>query len=256
MASVSSATWARPLRDAPFLARPPITVGETLIYDVKLGWVLPKAGQQLLQVINETVVNGQTVYQLRSEAIPDSRLDSVYHFSDRKVSYIGVDDYLPVRYEKRIEDRTYVGDFVAEFDREKRTAAVWKNGKRQKDYYIPADVLDELSMVYFFRAKELRAGESYEYSFFTGAKLLDVTVKVLRMEYYTAPAPMGRIKVYRMQTSQGYTVLVTADRYRIPVQIEAPVPGFGKLVAKLRTWDGIPNFTKIATEPHSQLKNP
>ncbi|MBM3214499.1 DUF3108 domain-containing protein [Candidatus Poribacteria bacterium] len=233
---------AHPLDAAPFLEPMPVRAGESLVYDVKLGRL--SAGTQSLDVTAQPSVGGERVLRLVSDAAPSPLLDKVYHFKDRKVSYISAATMLPTRYEKLIEDRSYRGDFSVAFDRDLNTATVWRDGKReQRDRKMPQGVLDELSMVYYLRTKDLVPGVRYEYTFFTGTRLFDVAVDVLRYEYYTAPAPLGRVKTLRLQASDGFSVWITADERRIPVRIEAPIRVFGKLVATLRGWSGIPGIS-------------
>jgi hypothetical protein len=234
----------RPLAELPYLSPHPLQVGETLIYDVKLGAL--SAGTQSITVVEETTDWDEPLYRIESEAHTSALLSRIYHFRDHKVTHIRKRDLLPVRYEKQLEDRSYRGDFVVEFDRDANAAEVWRNGKRGADVDVPPDVLDELSMIYYLRSKELRVGDTYEYSFYTGKQLIPVSVLVKSRYYVKVPEPVGKTPVYRLESDDGYVVWITADEHRIPVRIEAPAKLFGKLVATLRTCEnvrGLPNHT-------------
>jgi hypothetical protein len=175
--------------------------------------------------------------------LPSPLLSKVYPFRDSKTSFVTASDLLPLRYEKEIEDRRYRAHFVVEFDRNRNRATVWRDGNREsREPVMPEDVLDELSMVYHLRMKELIPGNRYEYTFFTGTKLYDVTVEALRYEYFTAPEPLGRVRVLRLRASDGFSAWITADEYRLPVRIEAPSKVSAKLVATLSGWSGVPGL--------------
>jgi hypothetical protein len=238
LASVVLTSAAQPLKDTRFVAPLPLSVGERLSYDVRFGKIA--AGQQSLQVVAKRELRGTDVYELRSESLPSALLSKVYNFHDAKTSFVAAANLLPIRYEKEIEDRRYRANFVVDFDRSRNRATIWRDGNRQqREPVMPEDVLDELSMVYHLRTKDLIPGNRYEYSFFTGTKLYDVTVEALRYEYYTAPAPLGRVKVLRLRASDGFSAWITADAYRIPVRIEAPLKISAKLTATIRAWSGV-----------------
>jgi hypothetical protein len=236
--SVAAGVAAYPLWQVPFLQPLPIHVGEVLTYDVRLGPL--SAGEQTLHVVREAVHRGRSVYVVESRSTPSDLLSRVYHFRDFKRSYIDADTFFPLRYEKRIEDRSYRGNFIVEFDRAAHRASVWRDGVRQNDIAVPEAVQDELSMAYSLRMKNLRAGERYAYTFFTGTTVIPVEVQVVRQEYYgDGPAALGKVRVHRLEASDGFGFWITADRHRIPVRIEAPVrvKALGKMVAVLRSWE-------------------
>lgn len=237
MTSGVAMSFARPLSEIPFSTFS-LTVGERLTYDVSFGGIA--AGHQSLEVAAHLIRHGEEVYELRSEAFPSSLFLKIYPFKDSKQSLISTKTLLPLRYEKEIEDRRYRAKFVVEFDRGRHRAIVWRDGIRQRrEPLMPQDVLDELSMVYYLRAKNLIPGNRYEYTFFTGTRLYNVTVEALRYEYYNAPPPLGRVKVLRLRASDGFSAWITADAFRIPVRIEAPSRVSVKLTATLRAWSGI-----------------
>ena len=243
-ARTASHPVTRPLAEVPYLSPHPLQVGETLVYDVKLGAL--SAGVQSITVVEETTDWDEPVYRIESDARTAALMSRIYHFRDHKVTYVRTRDLLPVRYEKQLEDRKYRGEFVVDFDRDNDVAEVWRNGKRDPDVDMPPNVLDELSMIYYLRSKELRVGDTYEYTFFTGKQLIPVSVLVKSRYYVNVPEPVGKTPVYRLESDDGYVVWITADEHRIPVRIEAPAKVFGKLVATLRTCEnvrGLPNHT-------------
>ena len=232
----------RRLSDIPFLAPFPLQVGETLVYDVKLGPI--SAGTQSVSVVEEIADWDQPVYRIESDAHTSPLLSRFYHFRDHKVTHVRKSDLLPVRYEKQLEDQSYRGDFRVEFNRDTDTAEVWRNGARDPDVPVPGDVLDELSMIYALRSKEMRIGDTYEFTVFTGKQLIPVSLLVKSRHLVSVPEPVGKTPVYRLGSDDGYAVWITADEHRIPVRIEAPAKGFGRLVATLRTCEnvrGLPN---------------
>jgi hypothetical protein len=232
----------RSLSEIPFLTPNPLQVGETLVYDVKLGGI--SAGTQSITVVEEAMDWDEPVYRIESDAQTGALLSRVYHFRDHKVTYIRKSDLLPVRYEKQLEDGSYRGDFVVDFNRDADTAEVWRNGSRDPDVVMPKHVLDELSMIYYLRSKEMRIGDTYEFTFFTGKQLISVSLLVKSRHRVDVPQPVGSTPVYRLESEDGYVVWITADEHRIPVRIEAPAKIFGRLVATLRTCEnvrGLPN---------------
>ena len=227
----------QPLEEASSIRPVPWHVGEHLVYQVRLG-MLP-AGTQSFAIVGETMEDGAYVYQFHSKAAPSSLLSKIYRFADERTSTVRKDDLLPVRYMKDVEDGSYRARYVVEFDRRHDQATVWENGTLQREWDVPPHVQDELSMIYFLRSKRLGVGNTYRYSMFTGRELVPVEVRVLSRVYYEAPAPLGKVAVFRLQASNGLVVWITDDEFRIPVRIEAPVNVFGTLVATLKVSNGL-----------------
>ena len=229
----------QPLEAATSIRPIPWQVGEHLQYDVRLG-MLP-AGSQTLRVIDERIQDGTPIYQLQSISSPSSLLSRVYHFADERTSFVRKDDLLPIRYVKDTEDGSYRAHYVVEFDRRDCRASVWKDGDLDREWDVPEHVQDELSMIYLLRSKTLDVGGTYEFSMFTGREIVPVKVNVLSRVYFEAPAPIGKVPVFRLRASNGLVVWITDDEYRIPVRIEADVKIFGSLVATLKGSNGLVN---------------
>lgn len=228
---------AEPLSAQPFLPELPFAPGEVLVYEVKLGPL--GAGTQTLRVVEEISLDGRRAYYVEGVSHPSSLLTKLYHFKDFKASYLDAETLLPLVYRKELEDGNYRGYFRITFLRELGQVDVWKNETEHRLLEIPPDVHDELSMLYYFRCKELRPGANYELTLFNGEKVYPVTVRVAGRERLKGPAGLGVVLVYRLEATDGFKMWLTADGRRLPIRMEAPVKLFGTLQAQLKSWGGV-----------------
>lgn len=210
----------------------PIRVGEVLTYKLKIH-NLP-AGRQITKVAKDTVHNGHRVHHFTSESKTSSFFTKFYHFRDRQQSYVTTDQFYPVHFTKKLEDRKYRASVEVNFDFEKGKAQYSKN-QRTKVIKMPTGTQNELSMVYFVRSKKLAVGQTYTFPVLVMDKVQKITLTCYRREMMKING-LGQVETLVLRTSHGYLIWLTNDERRIPVRIEAETR-IGKLIGTLEKID-------------------
>ena len=212
----------------------PIRVGEVLTFSARVKGI--PAGSQMMKVVKETKLNGQSVYHLASAARTNRFFSLFYKFEDSRESYVTTRQFQPLRYVKNIVDRKYKVNIHIDFDMDSGKVRLSKNQKKLPELEAPVGIQDELSMLYLFRMKELKVGEMYTFPALIGTKVVEIKVEVVRRE--KAKTVLGHLETIVLRSSHGYMVWITDDERRIPVKIEARTK-IGKLVGILKKVDYI-----------------
>jgi hypothetical protein len=187
-----------------------------------------------MQVIEETTLNGQSVYHLASSAQTNKFFSCLYNFEDSRESYVTTKQFQPLRYVKNIVDRKYKANVQIDFDMDSGKVRLSKNKKQLPDLEAPVGVQDELSMLYLFRMKEIKVGEKYNFPALVGTKVVDIEVEAFKREKFETI--LGELDTIVLRSSHGYMLWITDDELRIPVRIEADTK-IGKLVGILKKID-------------------
>ena len=205
----------------------PTRVGEELIYKATFAGLV--AGKQILAIDKETEFNSQKVFHIRSESQTGGLFNRLYHFLDRKESYITTDKLFPIRHTKYLEDRKYRANVEVNFDQINGAIFYLKNNKHQ-EFSAPIGIQDELSMIFFVRTKKLEVGRNYQFPLFVRGKPQHVILHISKRE--TVKTKIGQKRTIVLETSHGHRIWLTDDNLRIPVRIEAKLR-FGKLTGTL-----------------------
>ncbi|HIE28531.1 TPA: DUF3108 domain-containing protein [Candidatus Poribacteria bacterium] len=212
----------------------PIRVGEVLTFGVKVRGI--PAGSQMMKVAEKTTLNGQSVYHLTSAARTNRIFSLFYKFEDARESYVTTEQFQPLRYVKNIVDRKYKANIHIDFDIDSGKVKLSKNQKQLPELEVPMGIQDELSMLYLFRKKELKVGETYTFPALIGTKVVEIRVEIVKRE--KSDTVLGKLDTIALRSSHGYMVWITDDERRIPVRIEANTK-VGKLVGTLKRVDYI-----------------
>ncbi|MBM3236124.1 DUF3108 domain-containing protein [Candidatus Poribacteria bacterium] len=207
----------------------PIRVGEVLTFSAKIKGV--PAGSQMMKVVEETTLNGRSVYHLASTARTNPFFSLFYKFEDARESYVTTQQFQSLRYVKNIVDRKYEASIHIDFDIDSGKVRLSKNQQKLPELEVPAGIQDELSMLYLFRMKELKVGEIYTFPALIGTKIIEIQVEVIGRE--KSETILGKLETVALRSSHGYMVWITDDERRIPVKIEANTK-IGKLVGILK----------------------
>lgn len=231
-ATLSNAAKIYPLLEQPNIKSVPIVIGETLTYNakIKIGIFPIPAGEQLLEVVEETELLEHPVYHLRSVAETNGFFSKIYNFKERRESYVTKDKFYPLLYTKKIHDRNYRGNYRISFDLEDGKATSIRN-RKQKVLDVFPGIQDELSMLYFVRTKKLDIGKKYQFPVLISSKIYKVVIEVLRREL--RKTVIGKVNTLVLRTSNGYKLWLTDDNSRIPIRIEAKTK-IGTLTAELK----------------------
>jgi len=226
---VTTASGAQSLLDQPMVEKYSLREDEVLEYSVKVKGI--SAGTQILLVDGKITLDGYEVYHVESISKVRKLFNIFYPFSNHSESFIHSSNFYPLYFSKRVRDGGYNGSTSIDFDIVEQMARIVRNEKRT-ELRIPPGIQDELSVIYFLRAKEMQVGRKYEFPALVGTEAIRATVEVLRIE--ELKTAIGTLKTIVVKTTmRDLTVWITNDSARIPVKIEAKTK-LGKLVSKLK----------------------
>ena len=217
---------SRSLVETPDLSPLPLRVGEKLTYDIR--WKKIRAAQRTDWIAKETTVNGKPVYHIQSEMKTRS-LFRVYSFQRQEETYLNPLTLSPVRFRNQLQDQKYRATVTVDFGTE--TAAYEKlsrprpkasERREAKVLEIPPGTQDELSTLYFLRAKELALGKTYTFPIVAKGKVQKVTLTAERKEILKNKK-LGIVRTLFLQTSTGDRFWLTDDERRLLVKAESKI---------------------------------
>ncbi len=244
-----------PLRaaDEPPVFREP----ERLVYDVT--WMGIKAGHAILEMEGVTEFRGQRAAHLVTTAQSTPFISKFYRVNDRSESYLGLDPFRALHFEKHLREGRYRHDSWTDFDYQRRMAIfryldfspVPKGVSRLEDaerygkfvtqqFPLSPGSLDELSVLYYVRTLNLQVGTIHHPKVFASRKNWELEVRVLGRETLeTIFGPRETLVVEPLLKFEGIfqqrgkmTVWLTDDAERIPVMMKSEVK-FGSFVSTL-----------------------
>ncbi len=231
-----------PLVDVEEVSVHPLTVGEKLTYNVKLGWI--PAGNRVDHIEKKMVIDGKSILQIRSEAKTSGVASRIHRFQNRQFTFLNTVGFYPLRFRNLLEDKKYsaiveINFYEGEAAYEKTSQNSEKEPKKheKKVLDIPFGTQDELSMIYFLRCKKLIPGKTYFFPLISKAKVVKISISVERGEVLKIKG-LGQVRTLVVCTSHGYRLWLTDDPRHIPVKIEAEIK-LGKMKANLKKIEGI-----------------
>ncbi len=225
---------------------PPFGSGESLVYDVKFGFL--NVGTGKMEVVGIDTVRGREAWHLRLEikaGVPGFRVHDVLE------SWVDVDSFNSLRYRQEltqggkhekdsIEIYPERGVFHEVEWREAKDGSGWQE-KAKPEAPTVSQPLDEASFLFFTRTQPLETGETYSFSRYYKPDKNPVKVSVTRREKGSVPAGTFQSIVLRpvFQTKGIFgqngraEVWLTDDDRRMMVRMETHV-AFGSITLQLR----------------------
>lgn len=215
--------------------------GETARYDVS--WLGLKAGEATMSVGQATVRDGQTLWPYVCLARTAS-VASVYPIDDRFVTYWNPSldttpgsEFFANENSKRRRERVTLDrvEGVASVVRQKEG-----HGPVQTQYPLQADALDVAATLLKLRESPFTVGEVRTVAVFTGDRSFDAQVVVeslMRLQTALGDKDVFKVRISsqfngKLATSNDLRVYFSADRYQIPLRVEADFV-LGPVVATL-----------------------
>jgi hypothetical protein len=237
----SSADAQRPERSAAVFG-----VGETLIYDVKFGFL--NVGTGKMEVVGIDTVRGQEAWHIRLEikaGIPGFRVHDVLE------SWVDVDSFNSLRYRQELtqgskqeKDSVEIyperGVFHEVEWRQAKDGSGWQE-KAKPESPTVSQPLDEASFLFFVRTQPLELGRTYSFARYYKPDKNPVQFTVARTEKVSVPAgsfqsvvvrPVFKTKGIFGQNGRA-EVWFTDDDRRMMVRMETHV-AFGSITLLLR----------------------
>ena len=225
----------------------PFRDGEVLTFTATWGGIT--VGDATMKVDTDGTFEGQEAIHLKAIASSGRAFSLFFSIRDAGESWVHPEGlyslgFISDQKEGSIEDYQ---KWIMNYDQGNATRyrARRKNGgevkNSTKDYKLTAThVQDAFSMIYYFRAFDLKVGSKLESDVFVSRKVWKLTVDVLEREKVKVPA--GSFECLKVKPSvtlngkeqkKGQMVIwVTDDERKIPVKIQSDLP-LGKINAVL-----------------------
>ena len=165
----------------------------------------------------------------------------VYSFQRQEETYLNPVTLSPVRFRNQLQDQKYRAtvtvDFreeTAEYEKISRPKPKSPQRRETKVIKIPVGTQDELSTLYFLRAKEFEPGKTYFFPIIAKGKVQKVTLTVDARREIVKSKALGIVKTLVLQTSAGDRFWLTDDERRLPVKAESKI---GQLTVKITLTD-------------------
>ena len=220
-----------------------LRIGERFTY--KTEWLGLDVGIVTLSVEGITERNGRKVYHVIARAETTPVLSKLYKVDDIISSYIDVEHLYPVMFEKKQREGGYSSDEYIDFYQEKNKAFYFSRlNNSKKEFDIPAEVQDPLSILYYFRLQDVNVGKSIFANMSADEKNYLLEAKVHKKgfikikgvgeweAFMVEPLPWFQGKVKRKAKA---TMWLSADDKRIPLlMVTKGIPFVGTVTITLQ----------------------
>lgn len=226
---------------SPAIPQKKLVVGESLVYSVR--WLGLEVGRGEAEVKEIVEIRGRKAYHIIVNVRSAPILDWIYKVRDVHHSYIDVERFHSLRYEKILKEGHYRADEVMEYDQEQHVGRYYsRKNQSRKEMLIPPDVQDQLSCGFWFRLQEIHPGSRIFIPVNADEKNWDLEVKVLNPTEVRVPA-LGAVKALEVEPEiqfQGIFVKrgkirgwMGLDEQRIPLKMRVKIPILGSISAVL-----------------------
>jgi hypothetical protein len=238
---LTGAASADPGQQQPPISRPelPFSAGEKLTYSISWSNIV-QAGTAVMEVSEETTLDGRTALHYTSTAHSVGMVDTFYKIADRIDSLVDSETLssLSFHLDQRHGSRKKKRDMT--FNHKEGTVVVRFGGK-ETTYPVPANTQDVLSVLYYLRAlPDLVIGKTISFDVHEDDKTWKVDVQVLGRE--KIKSSLGEINTIRLRTYPKYEGVfqnrgeiffwLTDDVRRIPVLMKSVI-SIGSIVSTL-----------------------
>ena len=206
---------------------------EELVYKVEfLGITM---GYARFSFLGKVLLSGKEAYHLRVRAWTSDFLSVIYPIDDTIDYYLDVQTIAPLRQEFA---RNRKEDYVSIYDQEKGKIVnrYKKDGRIQKKIDVVPNVYDPVSVVYYFRSRELLSWEEGR-PMYAGKKLWEVSAKPLGYEQIRTERGEVDTMIFQPVIRRGgkvedkgkLRIWISRDERHVPVRLYAKIK-------KIRTW--------------------
>ena len=213
----------------------PFRVGEVLRYDASINFL--RAGSAVLEVSSQESLQDAQVFHIIFSLTSNRFLDRLYRVRDQVETWIDVDGLFTRKYRKKLREKNYSKDFLAQMSYED---SVVVSGK--KSFPLTQELRDPYSLFYYLRTLPLQVGDLLSFTTFDNNRFTDFQVTVHRTESVRVPA--GRfdcivIEPFRkgraLLKNQGDMIIwFSDDEKRLPVKVVSKAK-FGSVILRLRS---------------------
>lgn len=228
--------------------------GEWFQFRVHYGPI--NAGYATLNV-KETNFNNKKTYHIVGKGKSTGMLHLVFKVDDNYETYIDVENGLPYRFIRQIDEGGYTKDLQIDFNQAQNKAYVIdRKHKENHTFSTPNNVHDMLSAFYYLRndlnSKALIPGQEYSLNMFYDKEHHEFKLKFLGREVINTK--FGKIATLKFrpyvlagrvfEEKESLTFWVTDDLNKMPVKIQASL-AVGSLEADLDEFKGLKHPLRI-----------
>jgi hypothetical protein len=231
--------------------------GEWFKFRVHYGFVT--AGYATLEV-NETTLNNMDVYHIKGYGKTTGMSRLFFKVEDNYQSYVGVNNDLPYRFIRKIDEGGYTKDIQIDFNHSTQVAKVNNKKNKEVDYVtFPKEAQDMVSAFYYLRnnldINTIKPGETLDMDMFFDKENFKFRLKFLGEEIIRTKFGKINCLKFRPYVSAGrvfkekesLTVWVTNDNNKMPILIKADL-AVGSLKASLSEFKGLKHSFKIVVD--------
>lgn len=226
---------------APFTIRE----GERLHFSIQ--WLGFEFGTADVRAEGIEQIRGRDAYHISVHVRSNKLIDLVYPVRDEHHSYIDVEHFHSLRYEKILREGRYRADEVMEFDQESHTAIYHSrlNGTK-KQMFIPKNVQDQLSAAYWLRVQAMKPGESVYIPVNADEQNWNLEVRVVRAvkKEISKLGTFEAIEIEPRAQFQGMFVRrgkflgwMSMDEKRLPLLMKSKIPVLGSVSIMLVSYE-------------------
>ena len=208
------------------------TFGESLEYRVHYGAVT--AGIAKLEVQKKPVeLNGTDCYHMVGRGISSKGFSAFYRVNDRYETFVDIDELVPLKFKRRIEEGSFKSYTEVKFDHAKAKAYERRTGHPNvATYDVPQYIQDAMSAFYFARTQDYtnaQPGDITHFENFIDQAVHDLDVKFLGREVLEVGGVKYKtVKLQPLLKEGGifrhegdFFLWISDDKNRIPVRVES-----------------------------------
>jgi hypothetical protein len=224
----------------------PFQEGERLSFDIFWGFL--KVGETVMQVLPNTIIDGQPVRHFRLETRTTPFIDLIYKVRSEIEAFTNLGLNRSVLYKKNHREAGIHRDVVVTFDWEKHKAAYVSFGRQEQETDILPGTFDPLGILYYSRTPNYSATDRFERPVTDGKICVMGRGSLMKKErikiraqfidtYVIQPEMLGIEGLFEENQNARFTLWFKSDHTRMPVKINIEV-FIGNIVCKLTSHSG------------------
>lgn len=220
-------------------------LGEKIKFEISyLGIPVGEAISEVKEIVK---VNGRDAYHIEINIRSHAVLDWIYKVRDTHHSYIDIEHFHSLRYEKKIKEGNYWTDESMEYDQDAHIGRFYsRKDNTRKEMFVPKNVQDQISCCYWFRLQDIKPDSKSLISVNADEKNWDLEVVTHGVKEMKVD-PVGvfqAIEVEPIILFEGFFVRrgkvhgwMSMDERRIPLMMKVKVPVLGNVIATLAEYE-------------------
>jgi hypothetical protein len=210
----------------------PFAPGEKLTFVLK--WEMIPAGHAVMEVLPESEIAGEKAFHFAMSVRTNSFADLFFKVRDKIDSYVDMSVSKSLFFKQKQREGRYHRDIEIVFDWRRFQSRYTSSGKPREPMVLYPGTFDPLSILYYFRSREVREGDTVSTMVTDGKKNVIGEAHIVRRELVKVPA--GEFDtwlvepdlkhlggVFKKSRDALLQIWITTDERRIPVKVKSKV---------------------------------